>query len=106
MTEESFDDVLARLRGKHTGELVLTRYDGGRLNPLEPDLGIDHADPYIRIARQLLDEMRDVADVVGVDRAACVVDGDLVKIRARNNSVVYRLVGFDPVLDVHFAGWV
>jgi hypothetical protein len=105
-SEQSFDDVLVELRAKHTGDLLLSRYENIHATALEPDLTIDRADPYITIDHRNLRDMGDWVDMVGADRAACIVDGDLVKIRARNDTVVYRLVGFDSTTGMHFAEWV
>jgi hypothetical protein len=67
---------------------------------LHADLYIDHADPRVLIADEVLAAWRQ-----GDRHPALTLDGDLVKIRARNRTVVYRLVEHVPQWRAWIAEW-
>jgi hypothetical protein len=69
--------------------------------PRRVDLYIDHADPRVLVADEVLAEWRQG----NYYHPALTLDGDLVKIRARNRTVVYRLVEHVPEWRAWIAEW-
>ena len=86
------------------GECVITRID----DPVYgSSLRIDHADPRILINAELVDEVADNPhpDVM-LDLAGCeTYMGALLKIRAVNRNVIYRLTGWLPHERAFIAEW-
>ena len=81
------------------GTLQLSRYrvDGGPWR-----ITIDHADPRIRINREIMVSLGD-SDYVDVTDGP---DGfPYLRIRADNRTVVYRIVGYDHFAAQHLAEW-
>jgi hypothetical protein len=64
------------------------------------EICIDRADPRIQIADDFLDEIR-----AGNHHPDVTLDGDLLKIRAVNRTVVYRIGVYIPDRRVHTAEW-
>jgi hypothetical protein len=72
-------------------------YDGDWfVTGIGPDLHIDRADPRVRISGELLEQIR-----AGNYHPAVTLDGDLLKIRAVNRTVIYRI---GRQVDVHLEG--
>ena len=67
------------------GECIVTRID----DPLEGmQLRIDHADPRVLISPELLEEI--AANPPG---SPATFDGEVLRIRGTNRTVVYRITG-------------
>ena len=79
------------------GECVLTRLD----DPIEGmQLRIDRADPVVLISPQLLDEMRR-----NPPDYPATFDGEVVRIRGVNRTVIYRIRDvLEPVFG-HLGYW-
>lgn len=81
-------------------------YDGTCvLKHVGADLYIEHADPRTLISAELLDEIR-----AGNHHSAVTLDGDLLKIRGVNRTVIYRLSQRIRLIPgsgqiVHLAEW-
>lgn len=78
----------------YSGELVLRRHgDSPRLEVLK-------ADPRIRIAGEMHDEM-----LRSRDPEWGTYDGELLRVLGRNQTVVYRVVGYDADRHQYLAEW-
>jgi hypothetical protein len=64
------------------------------------EIHIDRADPRIQIADELLDEVR-----AGNHHPDVTLDGDLLKVRAVNRTVIYRIGVHIPDRQGHTAEW-
>jgi hypothetical protein len=64
------------------------------------EIHLDHADPRIQIAEDFLNEIRG-----GHHHPGVALDGDLLKIRATNRTVIYRIGIYTPDRKVYTAEW-
>jgi hypothetical protein len=82
------------------GECIMTRLaDGG--------LRIVRADPRVLIAAELLDAVNGAGPrTAWLDLAGCATyDGDLLKIRAVNRTVIYRIGEYVPLHRAYVGEW-
>lgn len=76
------------------GHLIVTRLD----NP--PRLRIDHADPKITIAAEVLEQIH-----AGQVDPFTSFDGEVLRIVGDNRTVVYRITGYEHLRDIYDAEW-
>jgi hypothetical protein len=67
---------------------------------VDGDLVIDRADPRITIAEELVSEWRQ-----GNHHPTVSLDGDLLRVQAKNRTVIYRLVEHVPEYHAWIAEW-
>jgi hypothetical protein len=82
------------------GECITTSLPGGGIR-------VDRADPRVLISAELLDAMVDGASPgCWVDLAGCCTyDGALLKIRAVNRTVIYRIITYVPSVRGYIGEW-
>lgn len=83
------------------GELVITRTTG----PFEDSITITRADPRITVAAEFLDEIQRRVPQRLDGPPYAEVDGDFLRIRADNRTVVYRLGDEVPGENAYYAEW-
>ena len=63
-------------------------------------LEVMHAEPKIRVAAELLEDLR-----AGGGHRDVTLDGDVLTINATNQRVIYRIGQYDPLRDCYSAEW-
>jgi hypothetical protein len=81
------------LDGRHYGDVILRGWWGGEVE-------IVRADPLTLISDVLLDEIRAGTTSEGIE-----LEGDVLRIRATNRTVIYRIVEHRPDLRAHVLEW-
>jgi hypothetical protein len=83
--------------GDYDGEFWIRYQDRAALYP---EFSIDRADPKVTIHREVVDGIRRGPHHPDVD-----LDGDILRIRATNRTVVYQLVLYDRSANCYYAEW-
>lgn len=90
--------------GTPDGECIITRFEDGSVR-------IDHADPRILISAELVDEVArgEANPAATLDRLNFTVPnghvGALLKIRAVNRHLIYRLADYLPSVHGYVGEW-